>query len=105
LRVRTDVAAARDAAVEAPAPQESAASAQSVAPDAGAAASAVDSRGAATFVNPVCGIAVQVANPKHVERFEGVSYYFCCDCCWTSFRANPAKYAAIHHASLGRVSA
>ena len=60
---------------------------------------------AATFVNPVCGLAVSVANPKHIERFEGVSYYFCCDCCWTSFRANPAKYAAIHHASLGRVSA
>ena len=60
---------------------------------------------AATFVNPVCGLAVSVANPKHIERFEGVSYYFCCDCCWTSFRANPAKYAAIHVASLGRVSA
>jgi xanthine dehydrogenase accessory factor len=60
---------------------------------------------AATFVNPVCGIAVSVANPKHVERYEGVAYYFCCDCCWTSFRANPAKYAAIHAASLGRVSA
>jgi len=59
----------------------------------------------ATFVNPVCGLAVSVANPKHVERFEGVSYYFCCDCCWTSFRANPARYAAIHFASLGRVSA
>jgi xanthine dehydrogenase accessory factor len=60
---------------------------------------------AETFVNPVCGIAVSVANPKHVERFEGVTYYFCCDCCWTSFLANPAKYAAIHHASLGRIPA
>jgi len=59
----------------------------------------------ATFVNPVCGVAVSVANPKHVERYEGVSYYFCCDCCWTSFRANPAKYASIHHATPGRVSA
>lgn len=66
---------------------------------------AMDSQSVATFVNPVCGIAVPVANPKHVERYEGVSYYFCCDACWTSFRADPAKYAAIHHASLGRVSA
>ena len=69
------------------------------------ASAAVGPRSAATFVNPVCGIAVSVENPKHVERYEGVSYYFCCDGCWTSFRANPAKYAAIHRASPGRVSA
>jgi xanthine dehydrogenase accessory factor len=69
------------------------------------ASSAIDPLSGARFVNPVCGIAVSIADPKHVERYEGVSYYFCCDCCWTSFRANPAKYAAIHHASLGRVSA
>ena len=60
---------------------------------------------AATFVNPVCGIAVRIDNPKHVEHYEGVAYYFCCDCCWTSFRGNPAKYAAIHRAALARVSA
>ena len=101
---RIDVVAAGDAAALTPA-QETDASARSVAPPAAADTSAVDPRRAATFVNPVCGIAVSVASPKHVERFEGVSYYFCCDCCWTSFRANPAKYAAIHHASLGRVSA
>lgn len=57
------------------------------------------------FVNPVCGVAVSIANPKHVETFGGESYYFCCDCCLTSFRENPAKYAAIHLASIGRVSA
>ena len=101
---RSDVVAAVDAATLTPA-QETDASARSVAPPAAADTSAVDPRRAATFVNPVCGIAVSVASPKHVERFEGVSYYFCCDCCWTSFRANPAKYAALHHASLGRVSA
>ncbi|HET7033386.1 MAG TPA: XdhC family protein [Casimicrobiaceae bacterium] len=65
---------------------------------------AIEASGA-TFVNPVCGIAVSVANPKHVERYQGVSYYFCCDCCWTTFRANPAKYASIHIASPPRVSA
>ena len=111
------VAATGDSVLQARAPTRAPASAQAVplpqpAPPAqpvasahAAAGSAVDPTPAATFVNPVCGIAVSVANPKHVERFEGVSYYFCCDCCWTSFRANPAKYAAIHHASLGRVSA
>ena len=59
----------------------------------------------AKFVNPVCGMAVDTATPKHIEKYEGVVYYFCCDGCLTTFRQAPAKYAAIHHASAGRVSA
>jgi len=57
------------------------------------------------FVNPVCGIAVDTALAKHVENYEGAAYYFCCDGCWTTFRQDPAKYAAIHRASPGAVSA
>jgi xanthine dehydrogenase accessory factor len=116
---RLDAAAAGDTMSQTPAPTQTPASAQTRAQEvpaasaqivaaphiAAAAATAVDPASAATFVNPVCGVAVPVANPKHVERYDGVSYYFCCDCCWTSFRADPAKYAAIHFASLGRVSA
>jgi xanthine dehydrogenase accessory factor len=48
------------------------------------------------FVNPVCGMAVSIANPVHVENYEGVAYYFCCDGCLVTFRQDPAKYAAIH---------
>jgi xanthine dehydrogenase accessory factor len=59
----------------------------------------------AKFVNPVCGMAVDTATPKHIEKYEGVAYYFCCDGCLTTFRQNPAKYAAIYRASAGRVSA
>jgi xanthine dehydrogenase accessory factor len=50
----------------------------------------------AKFINPVCGMAVSTANPMHVEIYEGVSYYFCCDGCWTTFQQDPAKYAEIH---------
>jgi xanthine dehydrogenase accessory factor len=57
------------------------------------------------FVNPVCGMAVDTAAPKHIEEYEGVAYYFCCDGCLTTFRLDPAKYAAIHRASAGRISA
>jgi YHS domain-containing protein len=57
------------------------------------------------FINPVCGMAVSIANPLHIEIYEGVSYYFCCDGCWTTFQKEPVKYAAIHHASVGRVPA
>jgi YHS domain-containing protein len=44
---------------------------------------------------------VDTAAPKHVETYEGVAYYFCCDGCWTTFRQAPAKYAAIHRARTG----
>ena len=44
---------------------------------------------AAKFVNPVCGMAVDTAAPKHIEKYEGVAYYFCCDGCLTTFRRNP----------------
>ena len=57
------------------------------------------------FINPVCGMAVSTANPMHIEKYEGVSYYFCCDGCRTTFQKDPAKYAAIHHASMGKAAA
>jgi xanthine dehydrogenase accessory factor len=50
------------------------------------------------FVNPVCGMAVSIAGALHVESYQGEPYYFCCDGCWATFRDDPAKYAAIHHA-------
>ncbi|MBI3530588.1 MAG: XdhC family protein [Betaproteobacteria bacterium] len=58
-----------------------------------------------TVINPVCGLAVSTANPMHIEKYAGVSYYFCCDGCRTTFQKDPAKYAAIYHASMGRVLA
>lgn len=57
------------------------------------------------FINPVCGVAVSTATAMHVEHYAGESYYFCCDGCRTTFRKDPAKYAAIHHAAVGKVPA
>jgi xanthine dehydrogenase accessory factor len=56
----------------------------------------------ATFVNPVCGLAIHIADARHVESYAGVSYYFCCDGCRAMFRSDPGKYAAIHLAAAGR---
>lgn len=67
--------------------------------------SATPDAGSGRFVNPVCGTSVDTTAPKHVEEFEGTAFYFCCDCCWTAFRENRAKYAAIHRASKAGVSA
>ena len=52
------------------------------------------------FINPVCGVAVSTDNALHVEKYGGVSYYFCCNGCRTTFLKDPGKYAAIHHASM-----
>lgn len=75
------------------------AAAQPPAPAADAAAAAPK------FINPVCGIAVDTAAPKHIEQYDGTAYYFCCDCCLTTFRTDPAKYAAIHRTAAGTVAA
>jgi len=66
--------------------------------DAGPGSACADGR----FINPVCGVAVSTANALHVESYAGVSYYFCCDGCWTTFRRDPGKYSALHQASQAR---
>jgi xanthine dehydrogenase accessory factor len=55
---------------------------------------------AGTFINPVCGTAVSMTNPMHVETYDGQNYYFCCNGCRATFLENPAKYAAIRRAAL-----
>jgi xanthine dehydrogenase accessory factor len=60
---------------------------------------------AGQFINPVCGIAVDMERSVHTELYDGLAYYFCCDGCWMTFRQNPAKYAAIHHAAAARYPA
>ena len=47
------------------------------------------------YVNPVCGIAVDPGQARHVVAFEGQQFYFCCDGCKLQFEQDPAKYAAI----------
>ncbi len=58
-----------------------------------------------TFINPVCGIAVSMTHPMHVERHDGQDYYFCCNGCHATFLENPPKYAAIRRAALMKESA
>jgi xanthine dehydrogenase accessory factor len=60
---------------------------------------------ASTFINPVCGMAVSTVTALHVEHYAGEDYYFCCSGCWTTFRQDPARYAAIRRAATSRVSA
>jgi xanthine dehydrogenase accessory factor len=47
------------------------------------------------YMNPVCGMQVEMATAKHVVEYGGERVYFCCDCCKTEFEHDPARYVAI----------
>jgi xanthine dehydrogenase accessory factor len=52
----------------------------------------VEAGKSAFYINPVCGVPVDVSNPKHVVEHEGEKVYFCCDGCYKKFVAEPTKY-------------
>lgn len=44
------------------------------------------------YINPVCGVPVDVNSPKHVIDYKGEKVYFCCDGCKVKFEQSPEKY-------------
>jgi xanthine dehydrogenase accessory factor len=44
------------------------------------------------YINPVCGVPVDMNNPKHVVEYKNEKIYFCCDGCKMKFDAEPEKY-------------
>jgi xanthine dehydrogenase accessory factor len=49
----------------------------------------------ARYINPVCGMAVDIASARHVLEAGGERVYFCCDGCKLEFEREPGKYLAI----------
>jgi xanthine dehydrogenase accessory factor len=49
---------------------------------------------AGRYVNPVCGMSVEIATAKHVVVYGDNKVYFCCDCCKAEFERAPARYLA-----------
>jgi xanthine dehydrogenase accessory factor len=45
-------------------------------------------------VDPVCGMAVEVASARHVVEHGGTRHYFCSSGCKRAFEQEPGKYAA-----------
>ena len=45
-------------------------------------------------IDPVCGMTVSRAGPKHTAEHEGRTFYFCCGGCRQRFLAAPEKYLA-----------
>ncbi|AEW01393.1 hypothetical protein A4D02_05225 [Niastella koreensis] len=44
------------------------------------------------YINPVCGIPVDMNKPMHIVDYKGEKVYFCCDGCKVAFEADPEKY-------------
>ena len=49
---------------------------------------------AATSLDPVCGMSVDVAGARHTAEIDGVNYYFCCARCRSRFLENPRDFLA-----------
>ncbi len=46
----------------------------------------------ATALDPVCGMAVEIATSRYAAEYEGHRYYFCCPACRRRFLASPTEY-------------
>jgi xanthine dehydrogenase accessory factor len=44
------------------------------------------------YINPVCGVPVDINNPRHVIEYKNEKVYFCCDGCKIKFEEAPDKY-------------
>jgi xanthine dehydrogenase accessory factor len=52
----------------------------------------------AEAVDPVCGMTVRVDPSSHPFEHDGVTYYFCCAGCRTSFAKDPHAYLTAQEA-------
>lgn len=59
----------------------------------GAGGRAVDA--ALEAVDPVCGMAVDVATARWTSDYEGATYYFCAPGCWNAFEKAPAEFVGV----------
>lgn len=50
-------------------------------------------------IDPVCGMAVDLATAKHVSVYEGTTYGFCCAGCKSKFEANSGADVTTNHAA------
>lgn len=54
----------------------------------------------ARYINPVCGMPVEIASAKHVVDYCGQHVYFCCDGCKIEFERSPGKYLEVLQGKL-----
>jgi xanthine dehydrogenase accessory factor len=44
------------------------------------------------YINPVCGLPIDINSPRHIIEYKGEKVYFCCDGCKIKFELEPEKY-------------
>jgi xanthine dehydrogenase accessory factor len=95
LSVLAEIVERRRAAPDAEqaAPARQARQAAEVTPAATAGEAAGTLAAAATAVDPICGMTVEVATARHTARHAGQTWYFCCGGCRERFLAAPARFA------------
>ncbi len=49
-----------------------------------------------TAIDPVCGMAVEIANARHHTSYDGREFYFCCPSCKRHFERNAQEYLVEH---------
>ena len=49
---------------------------------------------AATAIDPVCGMTVDIATARATHEHEGTMYYFCCPGCRGRFAKDPVRFLA-----------
>ncbi len=47
---------------------------------------------AASAIDPVCGMSVEIATARHHTTLDGQDFYFCCPACKRLFERNPQEY-------------
>jgi xanthine dehydrogenase accessory factor len=52
------------------------------------------------YINPVCGVPVDMNHPKHIVEYNKEKVYFCCDGCKVKFDMDPAKYIKMRELGL-----
>lgn len=52
------------------------------------------------YINPVCGVPVDMNNPRHVMQYRDEKVYFCCDGCKIKFEKDPEKYITAREMGL-----
>jgi len=60
--------------------------------------------GAATAIDPVCGMTVTLKADTRTESFGGKPFHFCSEKCQTKFKADPWFYASGNTAKRGKVA-
>ena len=61
--------------------------------------------GAATAIDPVCGMTVTLTGKTRTESFSGKAFHFCSEKCQTKFKGDPWFYASGNSTKRGKVVA